>query len=90
MKRFRLLHFAVLLFLAGVIVGVQFHSHAPGQDLLTAHCKSCHVSQAVYDFVNVDILSICEVAVSYQVAAIIVTSDLTYADARLSRAPPIC
>jgi hypothetical protein len=90
MKRFRLLHVALLLFFAAIVVGVQFHSHAPGQDRLTAHCNSCLVSQAAYDHVDANVVSISEIAVPYQAPNLIVAASVETVDARSSRAPPAC
>ena len=90
MKRFRLLHLALVLYFAAMVVGIQFHIHAPGQDQLTAHCNSCHAAQAAYDSVNANVICISEFAVSYQAPRITVAARLEPFDVRLSRAPPIC
>jgi len=89
MKRFRLLRLALLLFFAAIVVGVQFHMHAPGQDQVTAHCNSCLVSQAAYDYVNANVISLSEIAVPYQATEIAVLKKFESFDEHLSRAPPI-
>jgi hypothetical protein len=52
MNRKRWFYLALLLLYSGILIGVQFHSHATGPDQLTAHCKSCQVSQTSYDSVQ--------------------------------------
>ena len=89
MKRFSLLHTALLLFFAAMVVGVQFHYHSPSQDQLTAHCNSCQVSQASYDSVDANVLPISEIALPYQAQTISLTTCPETIDLRLGRAPPI-
>jgi len=89
MTRFRLLNFAFLLFFAGVMLGVQFHSHPGGQEQL-AHCKSCQVAHATFASVNANILNIGEISIPYQVQQATPLSIIEGVHARLGRAPPIC
>ena len=58
MNRKRGFYLALLLFYAGILIGVQFHSHAAGPEQLTAHCKSCQISQTSYDSVQASDLCI--------------------------------
>ena len=88
MKRFRWAHFALLLIYAGVLIGVQFHSHATGPDQLTAHCKSCHISQTVYDNVPTKELKSAEPTFYFckPETETLIAQDLK--QVRSSRAPP--
>lgn len=52
MTRYRWFRLVLLILYVGILIGVQLHTHAAGPDQLTAHCKSCHVSQTVYDAVQ--------------------------------------
>ena len=52
MNRKRWFYLALLLLYTGILIGVQFHSHAAGPEQLTAHCKSCQISQTSYDSVQ--------------------------------------
>jgi hypothetical protein len=52
MKRSWWLSLALLLVYTALLIGAQFHTHAAGTGQFAAHCKSCHVTQTVYDSVQ--------------------------------------
>jgi hypothetical protein len=90
MKRSRLLNFSFVVLFAAVVVGAQFHSHAGNHEQIAAHCKTCHVSHAVYDFVSIGAVPFSAVSIPYSAQQRESLSIVERVDNRSKRAPPIC
>jgi hypothetical protein len=89
MKRLRWSYLALGLFYAAMLVGVQFHAHSVEQDLLTAHCKSCQISQTVYDEVKAGDLQFSQPVLHCQVEASLALAIHELQEIHSSRAPPL-
>jgi len=79
----------VALFYAAMLVGVQFHTHSVKQDLLTAHCKSCQISQNVYDNVKSGDIQIAQPLLHYQEQESLAQTIRELQEIHSSRAPPL-
>ncbi len=52
MRRLHRFALVLLLIYAGMLVGLNYHTHPNGKDPLTADCKSCQVSQLAFEQVS--------------------------------------
>jgi hypothetical protein len=89
MKRLRWSCLILLLLYAGMLIGVQFHTHSLGQDQLTAHCKSCQISQTVYDDVKSKDIHISQPVLHYQEPETPAFTSRELQQVRPGRAPPL-
>ena len=89
MKRLRWCYVAVALLYAAMLVGVQFHTHSLKQDQLTAHCKSCQISQTVYDEVKWGDLQVLQPVLHYQQRETLAQTTHELQEIHFSRAPPL-
>ena len=89
MKRFRWSYLLLALFYAAMLVGVQFHSHSVEQDQLTAHCKSCQVSQSVYDEVRSGDIQVAHPVLHYHEQESLAQTIHKLQEIYSSRAPPL-
>ena len=88
MKRFRSFYLVLALFYAAMLVGVQFHTHSVEQDQLTAHCKSCQISQNVYDEVKSGDMQVAQPVLHYQEQESRAQTIRELQEIHSSRAPP--
>lgn len=89
MKRLRWTYLALALFYTAMLVGVQFHKHSIEQDQLTAHCKSCQISQTVYDGVKAGDLQISQPVLHYHEQQSLALAIHELQEIHSSRAPPL-
>jgi predicted transcriptional regulator len=89
MKRLRWAYLALALFYAAMLAGIQFHTHSVQQDHLTAHCKSCQISQTVYDEVKSGDLKISQPVLHYQEQECLAQTIHELQEIHSSRAPPL-
>jgi hypothetical protein len=89
MKRLRWTYLVLALFYAAMLVGVQFHTHSLEQDQLTAHCKSCQISQTVYDEVKSGDLQVLQPVLHYQQPESLAQTIHELQEIHSSRAPPL-
>ena len=89
MKRLRWTYLALALFYAAMLAGVQFHKHSVEQDQLTAHRKSCQISQTVYDAVKTGDVQVSQPVLHYQEQECLAQTIHELQEIHSSRAPPL-